>query len=320
MASFDAENLPPKVAAAATRYTFRREILHRAYPIYRGPNADGVERLSYLDSPTTEGRCIVYYINGMMTSPASHERTANYLAGIIGHPVIGLYNLTGIAGTDPNHSKAAFLTSLGVDGIQSLIQYATPIGRALPLVKEWLRQHIAGKLVVALGEACWPHLDLHQRVALLRSALIVNLVSTTLIDRLACDVSTYERIVIVAHSQGNLSAANTLWALTHALCERTEPLAKIHMIGLASPNPSWPTHGLNIKLFSDPRDPVASLSVKGAVANEHRKPQEVRPAFKREFEDQPESKDLSKDAHDVMRHMTDFHFQKHVCEAIGLKT
>ena len=262
---------------------------------------------------------VAYDINGMMTSPASHERTANYLSGIIGESVIGLYNLTGIAGTDPNHSKAAFFTSLVVDGIQSLIQYATPIGRGLPLVKELLKQRIAGgDLVVELGEACWPHLKLHQRVSILKFSLLANLVSTTLIDRLASDVSMYERIIIVAHSQGNLSAGNTLWALTHALCEQTEPLAKIHMIGLASPNPSWPTHGLNIKLFSDPRDPVPKTSVEQAVASEDRKPQAIRPAFKAEFEDQPATKDLPRDAHDVMRHMTDFEFQKFVRDAVGV--
>ena len=309
-ASIDSINTPPKSAAAVTEYTYRISMLDTGagHAVHYGPHVTPNAEQGKSPAPNRPicGDTVVYYINGMMTTPESHESAANHLAGILGLPVLGIYNQTGISdgSLDGTLDK---VVSGATDFAQCLVQWATPVGRSLPAVAQLLRRHLAGRAVVELLSSSWPYLSQEARTDLLRRALFANRVSQVFLGRLVHDIRTAQRIVIVAHSQGNLSAGNSLWALTHVLADEEAALAKITMIGLASPNPSWPNHGLTLKLFRDQDDlvPVVSGTFLGRQPENIKDKAEIR------------SFGISK-FHDVGRYMSYTGFQRYVRSAAGL--
>ncbi len=72
-------------------------------------------------------------------------------------------------------------------------------------------------------------------------------------------------LIIVCHSEGNLNTSTALWTLKlQSVARGTHfPRFGVHVLGLASPAPSWPS-GIDYRFYRSDWDPVAMLGSTGS--------------------------------------------------------
>jgi hypothetical protein len=210
------------------------------------------------------------YVNGMQTTIDTHRDTAELIATMTSRPIEGVYNLTGNAKS--NGKEKIF----GADLMQSVQDYVNPVGRGRVLTP--FKQGASSRsgifpaqqiLSMAAGTVAsvyrYATAEGEDYINLLRAELAENVAGLTLFNLLlnqywySCG---FRKTVIIAHSQGNLITANVIWCLLRAFAPKPLP-AQLKVIGLASPNPSWPTSGernFQWRTFNDRRDPVSWLA------------------------------------------------------------
>jgi len=184
---------------------------------------------------------LLYYVNGIQTGSDDHIRSAEAMSQITERVVRGVYNATAGKGkvgmvldllqcaddwVDGFSSKLAEIGAGHVNGlINKTLNDVRKLFRRAPMdpvnVPGWIRSKIPERVRVALLEA---HLKSY------------NLATASLFHEL----STHRDrdLWIIAHSQGNLIAADALWAMVTAYGETS--LTYLDVYSLASPAPAWP--------------------------------------------------------------------------------
>jgi|GEM_PF-3732654 len=244
-------------------------LTYRPRDVGLGPYSEPILRLRERGAASA-ARVNLIYINGMMTTTDTHRRTAEDLATMTNRPVIGIYNLTGNSSSDGSQPQ------FGSDFLQSVQDYLNPVGRGRVLAPyrhglsaangftptQYFATAAAGAISAVYRYATASGEDY---INLLRQELSNNMAGTALLN-LLLDHYWYQcgfrKTVIVAHSQGNLITANVVWCLLRAFAPKALP-APLKVIGVASPNPSWPANGernFHWRTFNDRRDPVSWLA------------------------------------------------------------
>lgn len=188
----------------------------------------------------------IYYVNGMKTRPSAHYNAARHLATIANQDVVGVFC--------PTMAKG-----LG-DAVQVVFDYTLPVGRGMnPVQKD------VTKLIGKAGSFFSNHpLAESAVIAHGKSLLWSNPASRALFVALWHAAKSPQQSLIVCHSQGNLITANALWVLRRLRAHEPSPMGNVVVLGLASPNPSWPPEHLGdfkLLLFRDKEDPITALSL-----------------------------------------------------------
>jgi hypothetical protein len=215
------------------------------------PYADGADELEGLaihnelqGCSVLRSRWTVLYVNGMRTTKATHTRTSRQLATIVGEPVHGIYNMTGLTGLDSNWlvNGLNFL----VDAVQCVNDQTLRVGRTMDARTRLFLK--VGRDPKAAGQI------------LLRG----NRAAQALFETLYSCAEKGTPTVVVCHSQGNLITANALWVLS--AIRGNAGVGNVRVFGLASPNVSWPPNrqrGLIFNLYRHDADPITLISVPG---------------------------------------------------------
>lgn len=229
---------------------------------YTVPAPSGDGQVQEYRSPCAKGgRPMIVYVNGIQTTGAEHQATAVILSELTQRSVFGVYNATGGTG------KVGFVLDLlqcGDDWIGSTSQQLVEFGVSAVnrIVDGWKRlTGTGGSDPTEVGKKLREQFTYQQRVAFFTVYLAgKNRATASLFDLLIRHSG--ERILIVAHSQGNLITSNALWALQAV--SGPSALSNLQIYSLASPSPAWP-QGINFRIkvyghsndlvtFSDPKN------------------------------------------------------------------
>ncbi|MDB4439485.1 hypothetical protein N9153_01030 [Planctomicrobium sp.] len=188
----------------------------------------------------------IYYMNGMKTDGKAHQDAAKHIATLANQDVRGIFC--------PTMAKGV------VDFMQCILDWARPVGRGADLP-------IVGGIDINDLNSTFKSLSTHlnSEYLLLKyasSLLVGNPASQSLFKTLWEISKTTQKTVLICHSQGNLITANALWVLKKL--RSPERMGNITVLGLASPNPSWPptkNGEFDLKLFRDKEDPITWLSI-----------------------------------------------------------
>lgn len=218
------------------------EVNGQSYPLKNSPNRSKTYRR--LDSTKTN----IFYMNGMKTDGQAHYNAARHIATIANQDVRGILCET---------------MGFGVDLLQSAMDWARPVGRGASVGLPTS----AGNINLNSLTRGMKQLSVHSKSEYLllkyASALLVgNPASQSLFKKLWEISKTNEKTILICHSQGNLITANALWVLKKL--RSPEKMGNITVLGLASPNPSWPPSSKGefaLQLFRDKEDPVTLLSL-----------------------------------------------------------
>jgi hypothetical protein len=171
----------------------------------------------------TTRQCI--FVNGIMNGPEDHAATAKGIAHLTAASVLGVFNRSGLT----HINRPDPLLDLGVDLLECI-------------------QDSAAILAGAVGIK--PALTLNKSVR-----------APYYLLRLTGNTWPMSPLVIVAHSQGNRVVSNALFLYSHTVSKHGLRHPDIHVVGLASPAPSWPTNDfITVKLFSHMLDVVPYLA------------------------------------------------------------
>ena len=202
----------------------------------------------------------IFYVNGIQTGPNQHQQAALYLSWVVKRWVTGLY-------VQQRSAKSFKDAILGL-----LLNHQIPLNVRTEIFKRFIGKD-AGKP---------PDLDKASEAAV--SSMIAD-INVCLVEheaqlsenqsaevakkllwedpaalRLYMELSTKyarRRVLIVAHSRGNLVVSLALWAL--GLIMGPQYLAMIDVYALASPAPAWPK-GIYRRNFNATDDAVTWLS------------------------------------------------------------
>ena len=182
----------------------------------------------------------IYYVNGIQNDGRDHAQTATALSALTEHQIIGIYNATAGKGagiildllqcgadwTDVFLSKIAEWGNIGVNFVVNhlldFLRQNLGMGKGDPVnMANAIRQKVPFKQRLALIEAC---------------VSTYNKATASLFHQL--DKHLGSKQIIIAHSQGNLIAADALWSMV--ICHGEESLADMRVYSLASPAPAWP--------------------------------------------------------------------------------
>lgn len=251
------------------------------------PGADELQGLTLHDElqgcSFLRSRWTVLYVNGMRTTKTTHTTTSRQLATIVGEPIYGIYNMTGLTGLDSNWlvNGLNFL----IDAVQCVKDQSLRVGRTMDLKT---------RMLIKLSRN--PKAAGHY---LLRG----NLAAQTLFESLYSSAEKGIPVVVVCHSQGNLITANALWVL--AAVRGNAGIGHVRVFGLASPNVSWPPNrqgGLVFNLYRHDGDPITLISIPGLGE----KPKtEKGPGYKMSYHDVTTKyfsrKDFQQDLHATLK-------------------
>lgn len=222
---------------------------------YTVPAPSGDGQVQEYRSPCAKGgRPMIVYVNGIQTTGDEHQATAVMLSELTQRSVFGVYNATGGMG------KIGFVLDLlqcGDDWIGSTSQQLMEFGfSAVNRIADGFKRFtgIGGSDPTEIGRKLREQFTYQQRVAFFTAYLAgKNRATASLFDLLIRHSG--ERILIVAHSQGNLITSNALWALQAV--SGPSALSNLQIYSLASPSPSWP-QGINfrIKVYGHSNDLV----------------------------------------------------------------
>ena len=177
------------------------------------PSGDGdVNLYNLTNSPELSAR--IYYVNGIQTLPRTHAVTASYLSLLIERPVWGIYNAT-----------AGMRVGVVGDLLQCLLDYTQNAGARMSS-----RSHFNKPSKVAEDKVP-EFLD-----GLKKKYIVWNKATLSLFKELV--KNRHLRLMIIAHSQGNLITSNALFILEDVF--GSAGLQKIRVYSLASPAPAWP--------------------------------------------------------------------------------
>lgn len=190
----------------------------------------------------------IFYMNGMMTDGQAHLDAARHLATIANQDVRGILCET---------------MGFAVDLAQSALDWVRPVGRGaqveLPDVMGGFSVNDITRSIKNLSV----NLKSEYLVMKYASALLVGNPASQALFKVLWEISKKpQKSILVCHSQGNLITANSLWVLKQL--RAPELMGNITVLGLASPNPSWPPsrhQEFELKLFRDKEDPVTLLSL-----------------------------------------------------------
>lgn len=209
------------------------------YPIH-----EEIRPITYKQFARSRAR--IYYVNGMNTNPSGHLKAARHLAAVANQDVVGVFC--------PTMAKG-----LG-DAVQVLFDYTLPVGRGMSAPREFFTS-IMSKGASFLSN----HPKAEQALILYgKSLLWCNPASRALFETLWHAAKSSQKSIVVCHSQGNLITANACWVLQKLRAEEPRPMGNVIVMGLASPNPSWPDEHLGdfkLMLFRDKEDPITALSL-----------------------------------------------------------
>lgn len=230
------------------------------------PSSDG-QILRYLAGPDRGPDPRIYYVNGIRVMPDGHAKEATMLSFHAERTVYGVYNMTG----------KEQVRRLGADGKIAVLQEVGSIVDLLQCGTDWLTSFTSqlaesgtgllnkGQTAIRDGTSnvigfvndktganlrvpskenpvdvaakIRSKLSPLQREKLVKMmAALTNPAAVMLFEALNTHKS--ERQWIVAHSQGNLVAADALWMLS--IAHGDETLSNIRVFSLASPVPAWP--------------------------------------------------------------------------------
>lgn len=202
----------------------------------------------------------IYYVNGIQTDAKTHGLTLQTLSLLTEHEVTGIYNRSGGVkkwygfvldfkqclddwGSNVGHKLAESSNSLVNRGIN----------KALEIIHRKLRKgsspdpvNVAGVIRNAIPEKL--------RLWLIETRLKTYNAATASLFR-QMNENYGNRMLIVAHSQGNLIVSDALWAMVLAYGE--DALVNMRVYSLASPTPAWPL-GIRHqrKVYGHTNDPV----------------------------------------------------------------
>jgi hypothetical protein len=183
----------------------------------------------------------IYYINGIQTSGITHAKTAMLLSAITERRIVGIYNAT--AGSAEAGWLLDFLQCIA-DWLDVFPAKLVEMGNAgINHLINKVNNTVQGRLgrlrgnPVNVAEALRRRVPLNLRVALIERAVsLYNPATASLFRELSRRLT--EQQWVIAHSQGNLIAADALWSLSAAFGEAS--LAQMQVFSLASPAPAWP--------------------------------------------------------------------------------
>jgi hypothetical protein len=180
---------------------------------------------------STSRQCI--YVNGILNSDADHESSCKALSRLTAASVLGVFNKSGLISTSD---------------------------------KSLLLKLLFGDIAIDLGECAldWSSIVPSATLGWPGATMTFNksVIALFYLLRLTGNSWPMNPIVIVAHSQGNLVAANALFLYAYLVKKHQLKQPNIHVVGIASPAPSWPTNDyISVKLFTHAFDIVPYLSL-----------------------------------------------------------
>lgn len=233
----------------------------------------------------------IFYMNGMKTDGKAHLNAARHIATIANQDVRGILCET---------------MGFGIDLLQSAMDWLRPVGRAaeieLPVLKMGNTFSING-ISNSIKDLSKNAKSEHMIMRYADMLLVGNPASQALFKKLWEISKTTQKTVLICHSQGNLITANALWVLRQL--RSPEKMGNITVLGLASPNPSWPPSSngeFNLKLFRDKEDPVTLLSLPSLGRKPSMTPNHM--------------KETGMGAHGVHLYLSHPHFQRALFELI----
>lgn len=211
----------------------------------------------------------IYFVNGVRTTFEGHSNCAQGLVDITERVIFGVYNSTEEMAPD-------FFQSIGDYGFNLLNKHAGTVAKVAatvsPIMKGMSKFAEPVKKQLEKAKAC-PPLPKNDPIAAVdmlwkllvsedvrRDAAVAALKWNKAAHALFLQLSSHRKSwqMVIAHSQGNLISANSLWAM--AVVYGYASLSPIQMYSLSSPTmaSAWPPTLLR-KSFGYANDPITWL-------------------------------------------------------------